>query len=205
MHPEVLDEKNRTIFQALRNFNDFYLAGGTALALQIGHRISIDFDFFSEREISVDLFDKVEKIFSPDSIHISVNNSDELTLFIDSIKVTFLYYPFPLTDDLTEYEGIKLLSIKEIGASKAYTIGRRGSYKDYVDLYFILSEAHSTLSELIAMAEKKYGDAFNGRLFFEQLVYFDDIENADILFLKKLVDRKEIQSFFENEIKKLSL
>lgn len=205
MHQEALDDEGREIFPFLKNFSDFYLAGGTALALQIGHRISIDFDLFSEAEISKNLLDKAKKIFSGKPVTVSVNNPDELTVFVDGIKITFLKYPFPVLSDFVGYKGIKILNIKELAATKAYTIGRRGSYKDYVDLYFILKENHSSLAEIMEIAEKKHKEEFNSRLFLEQLVYFEDIEDTKIIFLKERADKKELEKFFENEIKKIKL
>ncbi len=205
MHLEALSDKGKGILSALKNLNDFYLAGGTALALQIGHRKSVDFDFFSEKEIKEDLFDKVRSMFSQHSVSLSVNNPDELTIFIDGIKTTFLKYPFPLLLKLVDYEGIKLLGIKEIAATKAYTIGRRGSYKDYVDLYFVMLEKYSDLNEIIELAEAKYGDIFNARLFLEQLVYLEDVKDTEIMFLKQAVGKKEIEDFFRGAIQCLTL
>lgn len=205
MHQEALTEKAKEILPALRNFNNFYLAGGTALALQIGHRISVDFDLFSEKEIDKNLFPEVSKIFYGNEITLSVNNSDELTVFIDGLKITFLKYPFPLIFDLVDYEGIGLLSVKEIAATKAYTINRRGSLKDYTDLFFIVSKKHATLEEIIEISGKKYDNEFNTRLFLEQLVYFKDIEEAEIEFLKESVTKKEIEAFFTEEIKKIKI
>lgn len=205
MHPEALKNKCKEIFARLGNFNDFYLAGGTALALQIGHRVSVDFDFFSEKEISGNLLDKVKKTFFDKKLVVSVNNPDELTVFVDDIKISFIRYPFSVLFGFVEYGGIKLLNIKEIAASKAYTIGRRGSYKDYADLYFIIFENLSSFDEIIEISNKKYGGEFNSRLFLEQIIYLEDTADVEILSLKEKVTKKEIKNFFENEIKKIKL
>ena len=169
MHPEALTEKTKEFLPTLVNFNDFYLAGGTALALQIGHRISVDFDLFCEKEIEKDLFAKVKRVFPKREINLSVNNPDEFTVFVEGLKITFLKYPFPLISSLVNYNGINLLNVKEIAATKAYTINRRGSFKDYVDLFFIVSKKHTTLEEIIEISEKKYGSEFNSRLFWNSL------------------------------------
>jgi len=204
MHPEALDEKSRSIFSRLREFPEFYLAGGTALALEIGHRVSIDFDLFSDREIEKMLLAKATRVFSETTISVSVNNPDELTFFTDGVKVTFLRYPFPLLFEPVLYEGVRVMTAKEIAVTKAYTIGRRGSYKDYIDLFFIFSENHATLADVIELAEKKYGNDFNGRLFLEQLVYLFDIEDTEIKFLREgPADKTAIENFFAGEIKKL--
>lgn len=205
MHLEVLGEKEKKLLLQLPAFEGFYLAGGTALALQIGHRISVDFDLFSEREISLFLFDDAQKVFTGHALAASVNNRDELTVFVDGTKITFLRYPFPVLDTLTIYENLKLLSVKEIAATKAYTVGRRGSFKDYVDLYYVLVEKHASLRDVVDMAERKYTALFNTRLFLEQLIYLDDVTDTAILFLKPEVSKESLRVFFEEQIKSFGL
>ena len=200
MHREVLTKRAAELFPALRAFPGFYLAGGTALALQIGHRISVDFDLFSDSAIKRTLLLGLNGVFPNASISALINNLDELTVLVDGVKVTFLRYPFPPIDPLVASESVPLLSVGEIAATKAYTIGRRGAFKDYVDLYFALLEGHSTLAEIIAMADKKFGVEFNSRLFLEQLVFLDDIEDTEIEFLKPAVTRAEILKFFESAV-----
>jgi hypothetical protein len=130
-----------------------------------------------------------------------INNSGELTVLVDDVKITFLKFPFPTFDPFIIYEQMPLLSVREIAATKAYTIGRRGAYKDYIDLYFILSEQHATLIDIINVAEKKFRFEFNSRLFLEQLVFLDDVEDTDIQFLKPAVTRAELLGFFEANIR----
>jgi len=205
MHPEAISLKRQKIFQELKNFSQFYLAGGTALALHIGHRMSDDFDLFSEKDIPVDLLEKVEKIFKELIIDIIINHSEQLSLVIDQTKVDFVKYPFSLVSGLIEYEGVKIIKIPEIAAMKAYTIGRRATYKDYIDLYFILSEKHSSLPEIIKISKEKFKEHFDPRLFLEQLVYLEDIQEEPIQFLKKKVGKKELENFFQKEIKGIKL
>jgi len=207
MHLEAFTKQSKVIFPRLAEFSDeFYLAGGTALALQIGHRVSVDFDFFSERQIEKPLGSKIKRIFSDFSLSTLVNNPDELTVVVGETKITFLHYPFQLLLDLISYEGARMLTVKEIAVTKAYTIGRRGSYKDYIDLYFVFLENYATLAEVIALAEKKYGNEFNGRLFLEQLVYLADVEDTAIELLRGgPLDPSALESFFVSEIKKFTL
>ena len=207
MHSEALTDKGKEIFPKLSKFEGFYLAGGTALALQIGHRISIDFDFFTGEKIKRTLLAKAEDIFSPSSLEVLVNNSGELTFVVEEVKTTFLTYPFPEMLPKVEIQeaSFKLLSIKELAASKACTIGRRGELKDYVDIYFILKEEHATLSEIFELAAKKYGETFDTRLFLEQLLYLDDVEDVKIQFLKKPVLKSEIKEFFEEHIRSVEV
>lgn len=204
MHTEALTESAKVLLPRFKNLEGFYLAGGTALALQLGHRVSVDFDFFSSNEIAHDLLQSIEELFAGFSQRILVNNKSELTFIVGETKITFLHYPFPLLYSLVEWDGIKLASVEEIAAMKAYTIGRRGTFKDYVDLYYIL-QSGIIIDSIIHDAEKKYQDAFNARLFLEQLVYFADIADTDIRFIKPAISPKEIESFFEAEIKKIEL
>ena len=205
MNPEAISLKRQKIFQKLKNFPQFYLAGGTALALQIGHRMSDDFDLFSEKDIPAELLEKVEKIFKESTIDIITNHSEQLSLIIDQTKVDFVKYPFPLILNLIEYEEVKIIKISEIAATKAYTIGRRATYKDYIDLYFILSEKHSSLPEIIKISKEKFKEHFDPKLFLEQLVYLEDIQEEPIQFLKKKVGKKELEDFFQEEIKRIRL
>jgi len=205
MNLEAISLKRQKIFQELKNFPQFYLAGGTALALHIGHRMSDDFDLFTEKDIPDELLEKVEKIFKELIIDIIINHSEQLSLVIDQTKVDFVKYPFSLVSGLIEYEGVKIIKISEIAAMKAYTIGRRATYKDYIDLYFILFEKHSSLPEIIKISKEKFKEHFDPRLFLEQLVYLEDIQEEPIQFLKKKVGKKELEDFFQKEIKRIKL
>ena len=91
---------------------------------------------------------------------------------------------------------------KELLTKNAYSICRHGSFKDYVDLYTGLKQGYVNLKEIIILARKKYGDAFNGRLFLEQLLYTADLNNDAIDWLWKPVSKTEMKEFFENLIKK---
>jgi Nucleotidyl transferase AbiEii toxin, Type IV TA system len=198
MHREVLTSRGAEVFGLLSRFDDFYLAGGTGLALQLGHRISVDFDLFIDGAIKRSLLPRVQTVFGPSrTISILISNPDELTVLIDGVKLTFLSYPFPTLDPLVRLDGVFVLSVREIAATKAYTIGRRGSFKDYVDLYFVLAEEHASLKEVIDLAERKYGDVFNSRLFLEQIVSVDDLEDTEIEFLAHSVDLEDVRQFFE--------
>lgn len=182
MHTEVLAPAAAELFPSLSAFQkDFYLAGGTGLALQVGHRVSVDFDLFSAAPVKRTLLKQVEETY-PDALRaILVSNRNELTMMISGVKFTFLHYPFRVLLPLTTTDTpIPILSVKETLAAKAYTIGRRGELKDYVDLYTGLRGGYTFLGEVVTLARKKYGDAFNDRLFLEQLVYLDDVEETQI-------------------------
>lgn len=205
MHPEVLGDKAKDIFKKLKFFPNFYLVGGTALALQIGHRISVDFDLFNNKSLSEKLLPQVEKIFNDYKIDVIVNNPDNLTVLLDEVQLTLFNYPFEVMSPFITFRDVKILPIAELGALKAYAVGRRATYKDYFDLYYILSRKLVSLDEVIVLAEKKYQDKFNKRLFLEQLIYLEDVEDVEIKFLTKKVSKKEVSEFFIQLVKEIKL
>jgi predicted nucleotidyltransferase component of viral defense system len=206
-HLETLTPEAKRLFPTLEIFtDDFYLAGGTALALHLGHRISVDFDMFSENPIKKTLLAKVEELYSSESIEVLINNSRELTLLVAGVKYSFIHYPFPLLTPLEKNGPIPLLSASEILITKAYTIGRRGSLKDYIDLYTGLRENVCSIENILKDAKEKYADAFTDRLFLEQLLYMEDVENAPISMINGDVPAKEaMRDFFKGEIAKIVL
>jgi hypothetical protein len=180
------------------------LAGGTALALQLGHRVSFDFDVFCSEKIDERILNKAKKIFEIKKI--LINNNDELTFIVKgNIKITFLYYPFKLKNKLVKIKnGINLLNIKDIAVAKAYALNQRNSLRDYVDLYFILKEKKTTLDEINRDAEKVFGGIFSEKLFLSQLLYTDDIneKESENVFIsgKNCPSLVEMKNYFQRLI-----
>lgn len=205
MHLDALTPERQALFTKLPAFSNFYLAGGTALALQLGHRQSVDFDLFADQPLPAELLSRVETVFSGHAVTPVVNNADELTVRVMDTKLTFLHYPFPVVEPFVTLDGVKSLSVRELAATKAYTIGRRGSLKDYVDLHAVVAGGHATLLAMSKLAEQKYGDRFNARLFLEQLVWLQDIEDEPIRFLGSPISKDTIRSFFTEQVKQFPL
>ena len=203
MHQEAITLEAKKIFNKLNHFPHFYLAGGTGLALQLGHRISIDFDFFWEKNIPKELLPKLRRVFKDSKIEVVVKHSEQLTVEIEGISISFVKYAFPVISKFIKYQGVKILPALEIAVMKAYALGQRATLKDYVDLYFIFKEKIGTLEEIVTLSEKKYGQEFNPRLFLEQLIYLEDIEESEIQFLKGKVGKLDVEKFFEEKIKKI--
>jgi hypothetical protein len=184
---------------------DFCLVGGTALAFQIGHRVSVDLDWFGAKPLPKNLLPKLQDFFYGSTIAVDVFKTEELTARINKVQVTFFHYPFPWLDKPLDGGGFKLASIKQIAVMKAQTINRRAAFKDYVDLYFIVRGGYAGLAEILSGAKTVFKDEFSQRLFLEQLVYSEDLEEKGIEFLGKKVGKREIQKFFEKEIKSLKI
>ncbi len=201
MHDEVLTQPASALLPSLARFDGFYLVGGTALALQIGHRRSVDFDLFSEKPLPDSLLAKVKRVCATRSVIVTYSSPEQLNILIDDVKTTFLYFPYPVIDPLIGYRGLSLASVREIAAMKAFAIGKRLSFKDYVDWYFILKEKRVTLPDVISLAQKKFGDDFNDRLFLGQLVSLSDVPAQTIDFLRDAVDKAKIERSLKSEVK----
>jgi hypothetical protein len=205
MRLEVLKSKQQEILPFLSQFKGFYLVGGTALALQMGHRLSVDFDLFIEKELSTGLFDKAKKVFIGFKVRSLLKLPAQLAIMVNDVKVDFVKDDFGLLLKPLEFKKLKIAQIPEIAAMKAYALNFRGATKDYFDLYFILKEKYVTLQEIREIAEKKYKDEFNFRLFLEQLPYLEGLKNNEVEFLKPEPTRGQMKEFFEREISKIKL
>jgi len=153
-------------------FKNFNLVGGTSLALQIGHRNSIDIDLFGNSEINSDLF--IEKLSKFGELKVVQSTKNILITKINEVKVDFVNYKYPLLSQILFVENIRMLSTKDIAAMKLNAIAGRGSKKDFIDLYFLLNEF--TLQEILNFYLQKYDD---GSSFMVQksLSYFLDADD----------------------------
>jgi len=178
MYRQVLSEMQAKFLPELKNFsNKFGLVGGTAIALQLGHRQSIDFDLASLSEISsMAIRKKIAEFGKINSV--ILDNASEYTLIVNGIKFTFFYYPFPIkfSQDLDNI--ITMSDIETLAAMKAYALGRRAKWKDYVDLYFI-AEKFGSIEPIIRKSEEIFGPEFNEKNFRAQLAYFEDIDYSE--------------------------
>lgn len=178
MHPEILAKKQEKLLPLIAKFSrGFGLAGGTAIALYIGHRRSIDFDLFSLVEFhNPDIRKKIVTFGNIDEV--IRDESGQYTLLIDGVRVSLLHYPFKI-EFKNDFENIiSLPDLLTLAAMKAYALGRRAKWKDYVDLYFIIKEFHS-IEEIIQKTKQIFGAEFNEKNFREQLVYFKDIDFSE--------------------------
>ena len=173
MHKEILtSEQNKLLPLAAEFSESFGLVGGTAIALHLGHRRSIDFDLFSEKKFgNQSILNKISNFGAPDEI--IVNRLDELTLIIKDVKLTFFRYPYKI--DYSESFGyrIKMPNLLTLAAMKAFALGQRAKWKDYVDLYFIIKD-HFSIDKISQKGQEIFG-GFNEKLFRSQLAYFDGI------------------------------
>lgn len=197
MHEEILSAAQLTLAETiLPDFPSFYLCDGTALALQIGHRKSIDFDLATPEEIRPESILRTLQAKGHFPEHTLTATADELAIIVQGVKLTFFSFPFPIRPTVSwPRAGIQLPEIPVIGSMKAYALGRRSKWKDYVDLYFMLRD-HVTLPELIHRTKTLFRGAFNAKLFLEQLCYFDDVDMTEqVDFMNEAVPDETIREW----------
>lgn len=195
-----LDNERQLVFKKLTAFADsFTLAGGTAIMLQIGHRQSYDFDCFSLHHLSPNLIQKARRIFGK-ATSLKTKTSEIVTVRTpESVDVTFVYHPYQPLKPPVNVKPISLFHLDDLVANKAYTLGRRPAWRDYVDLFIFLKWKLYDLSTIVKFSQKKFTGEFNEKLFLQQLTYFVDLEVVPIVFLKNHYAPEEIKMFLEKQ------
>lgn len=183
MHKEILTKEQIGLLPLLNKFSkNFGMVGGTAIALYIGHRESIDFDLFSLNEFDnyqikrkISKYHKIEKIIK--------DEIGQYTLIINGVGITFFNYPYKIKFSKNFDNVIKLPNLLTLAAMKLYALGRRAKWKDYVDIYFIMKNYY-TIGQIIKKSRQIFGSEFNEKLLRVQLSYFKDIDYGEkIIYL----------------------
>ena len=176
------------------------LVGGTALALQYGHRSSIDLDLFGKIDINGY---ELQSILSKYGV-LKIENETKIIhqYYIDNIKVDVVNYPFEWISPMVKEDGVRLASPVDIAAMKVNAIEGRGTKKDFIDMYMLLQ--HYSLEEIIAFYQQKYPNYSTFRAL-RSLTYFDDAEEQ---FMPRMfIDDtwEEIKQFIINKVKTIKL
>lgn len=197
MHLEILSKEQTDLLPTLALFKkEFYLVGGTAIALHIGHRESIDFDMFKEKNIrKKDIFIKLKAI----DYKVSFADYNQVNMLSNGVKITFFSFPYqiPCSSLLQNY--LKMPDLLTLAAMKAFALGRRAKWKDYVDLYFIV-KYHFSIKEISKKAEELFPEEFIPKQFIAQLGYFKGInyEEEVTYLIPNPPSDEEIQEFLIN-------
>ena len=178
MHEEVLNSDQLGLLPLLAQFRrEYYLVGGTAIALHIGHRRSVDFDMFKATVINHKK--NLDRIVAAGvGYQVTRRVTEQMNLVINNVKLTFFQYPFPIVPEDKFKDVFRMPSLISLAAMKAYALGRRSKWKDYVDLYFLLTRQFS-LSEVVGKSMELFGELFSEKLFRAQLSYFADIDYTE--------------------------
>ena len=172
---------------------DFYLVGGTALALQIGHRKSIDLDLFcdsshdQEQIVQVLPIPKVEFARTPVFLGVTVNG----------VKCDFVKFLFPRIEPLLEVEGVRMAKPIEISAMKLWAITQRGSKKDFIDLYFLLKQF--SFEEMFEFFRRKFS-SIEPFMVLRSFTWFGDAEEDLDPFMLEPITWEEIKDGLVEEI-----
>ena len=183
---EVLDKNRLELLPKLKYFKilGFYLAGWTALALQFWHRQSIDFDFFIKSNIDTEnLYENILEEFKNEKVIKTFEENNTLYIEINDIKISFMTYKYDLLEDFIQTEYINISSFIDIWAMKLWAIQNRATNKDYVDIYYILHKIN--INELIWKFYRKFWKVVSENIILKSLVYFDDIDNEELIMNDK--------------------
>ncbi len=210
MFENILDEKRLSLLKALTALDaldGFYLAGGTALSLQLGLRVSEDFDFFTPRHFNADALCGVLQGHFP-STGVIVLESDTCDLLIENVRVSFFCYPYPMIDALVSgtdrLQKLNMAGLSDIAAMKLSAIGSRGSRKDFYDLYQIYHRVPGFNGQrLISATKAKFGQEKDLTYMLMGLGFFDDAEREELPLTFVQADWTEIKRFFLAEQRKL--
>lgn len=156
---------------------EYYLVGGTAIALYLGHRQSVDFDMFKLGTINHKK--NLERITqSGFDYQITRRVPEQMNCLLNGVKLTFFQYPFDVKATKKDGTPFRIPSLLDLAAMKAYALGRRSKWKDYVDLYFLLTE-HFSMEQICARAADIFGELFSEKMFRAQLSYFEDVDYSE--------------------------
>ncbi len=189
----------------------FVLCGGTAIALYLGHRESIDFDFFSFESIDPDrLLSKLDFLKAAKVIQREQNTLTCLIDFGGPVQVSFFGLPklgLILEPLVIQENGLKIASLLDLGGMKASVVQKRAEYKDYVDLYSLLIQTKISLSHFLSAAALIYGSSFNPQISLKALSYFEEgnlkrltqVHKAELLNAVKGVNLGSLPSLIQLE------
>lgn len=192
MHEDVLAPGVAEVARRLSELSElreFYLAGGTALALQLGHRRSRDLDFLTRQPAEklplLAYAERLRKSFGRcETIDVQL---DQAHFRLDGVSVTLLAYPFRRPFPDLSWAGLYIADVRTVAVQQAYTIGRRPAARDYIDIAAVLRSRRMSLKDIVNQASAVFGNGFSTKLLLQQLVYtrdLPDVQDALTLLMK---------------------
>jgi len=195
-HGEAITAPSETTLRLLRDaslLDPFYLAGGTALALQVGHRLSQDLDFFA-----ADLFDEqvlIQRLQTLQAFSVVAEAPHTLHTTIKGSRVTFLGYTYPVLFPFLRFLDVAVADPRDIACMKVSAIASRGTKRDFVDLY--VSAKRFGLANILEWFDRKYAQTHHNKLhLLKSLTFFDDAEKDPMPHMLVLLDWEEVKRFF---------
>lgn len=207
LHYETVGAQTLELLKSLLNaeaFKELRLVGGTALAMQIGHRKSIDLDLFGI--MGADEFEIKKQLNQIGSVQWLKKTTNINIFLIDGIKVDLVSYPYPWIRQVVDEEGFRLASLEDIGAMKLAAITGRGTKKDFIDLYFLLQKF--SIADLVSFYKQKYADG-STFMVLKSLAYFGDADLDESPIMLKMIEwefvKDSIKDLVENYVESLSI
>lgn len=202
MFPQAVPEPAKSLLPGLGRVvspRGFYLAGGTAAALQLGHRRSVDLDFFSPQPFDPgELADCLSGLGSVQVVHAAPRT---LHVHVNAVRVSFFQYAYPLIAPVVTYEGMDLASLRDISLMKIVAVSDRGARKDFIDLYAISTRAWP-LAEALDSLPRKFGERYALAHILRSLQYFDDAEREpELRLLDRGITWPEVKRFFQDQVR----
>lgn len=203
-HFEVLHKNNRQtleILDRLSSISKFYLAGGTALALHLGHRRSIDFDFFARR-----IFDEsglIDELGTSARFRLEKKSPQSAIGMLNDTKISFLGYPYPLLSPPRKIKNIRVAGVMDIACMKIDAIASRGTKRDFIDLYCVAKNI-MPLTIILKNYKAKYAALNINMLHIKKsLVYFADAERDPMPHMITPIIWSDVKTFFLQELIRL--
>jgi predicted nucleotidyltransferase component of viral defense system len=155
--------------------DQFYLAGGTSLAMQLGHRLSEDLDFFSQNNFDQDRI--IREISKLGKFELFQNAKQAIDGSLDGVKISFLAYPYPLLTPIVQSSELKIAHFADIACMKLDAVSSRGTKRDFIDIYF-LAQKKLKLVKMFELFQKKFKNVKHNLVHIKKsLTYFADAEN----------------------------
>jgi len=195
MHRNILNRNQLDLLPLIHRFSsDYYLAGGTAIALQLGHRRSIDFDVFHHGNVR---YQRIQNILKREKVAIDRTlcaTEDEFTIWANNVKLTFLNYPYKVPHQEWFEHFISMPSLLDLATMKALAMTRRSKWKDYVDMYFLLQRF--SFMDITKRSAELFYPVFDEKSFRMALDYFEDIDyTEEVDYLTDQIPRETVQDF----------
>ncbi len=203
-HREVVSRQVEGTLRDLRGLSAlgrYYLAGGTGLALHLGHRRSQDLDFFSREPVEPDAM--VQKLQTLTAFSLLAKEAETLHAIVQGIKVSFLGYAYPVLFPLERFLDVSVADPRDIACMKLSAIAGRGTRRDFVDLY--VASKHYGLRQLLEWFKQKYAQAnYSAVHILKSLTYFEDAEKDPMPDVLEPLSWDEVKQFFSSEAPRLS-
>lgn len=204
MFIQVLSQPAQSLLEKLGRqkwMRNFYLAGGSGVALHLGHRISEDLDFFTQKDLNTRTL--IQRLKRLNKFELQTEAWGTVTGILCDVRASFFTYSYPLVEPSKKLFGVNVASLTDIGLMKLIAISQRGSRRDFVDLFFICQVM--PLEQLMALLPKKYvGVKYSLNHILRSLVYFADAEIEPMPKMLQPIRWSKVKRFFETEVKKIA-